>query len=223
MMLIRSLTFDGTEDSDSMLTREWLVTNALGGYASGTIAGVITRRFHGILVSSLPSPLGRTVMLNHLSERVRLADRTTVLGLGGEERQHELTLEGAGHLVEFRLERGLPVWRFVLDDLVLEKRLVMLHMQNTVQVSYRLLEGNGPVRLTLRPAVHFRPHEAKVSDPLPRPFVLRAIEDRYELCSDTQYPPLRMRLHGDGAAFRLEPKGSILNSIRLCEVCLHDR
>src|SRR6476659_1442748 len=52
--------------------REWLVTNGLGGYAAGTVAGVMTRRYHGLLVASLPVPLGRTVMLNHLLERVRL-------------------------------------------------------------------------------------------------------------------------------------------------------
>ena len=203
--LVRKIAI--TPDAEPMLLREWLVTNGLGGYASGTIAGVATRRYHGLLVAALPAPLGRTVMLNHLSERVRLTDRTTMLGLGGEERQHELALEALGHLVEVRLERGLPVWRFQLDSLVVEKRIVMLHMQNTVHVSYRLLEGDGPVRLTLRPSLHFRPHEAKVSDPLPRPFVLHATEDRYEVCcSQKEYPPLRMKLHGDNHAFRIEPK-----------------
>jgi predicted glycogen debranching enzyme len=203
--LVRSVSF--ARDAEPMLLREWIVTNGLGGYASGTVAGVATRRYHGLLVAALPAPLGRTVMLNHLSERVRLPDRTTVLGLGGEERQNELSLEGAGHLVQLRLERGLPVWRYELDGLVLEKRVVMLHMQNTVHISYRLVKGDGPVRLTLRPALHFRPHEAKVSDPLPRPFVLHAIEDRYELCGEhKQYPPLRMKLHGDVNAFRIEPR-----------------
>ena len=55
--------------------REWLVTNGLGGYASGTVAGVMTRRYHGLLIASLPAPLGRMVMLNHLLERVRLPGR----------------------------------------------------------------------------------------------------------------------------------------------------
>ena len=50
-------------------------TNGLGGYASGTVAGVVTRRYHGLLVASLPAPLGRVVMLNHLLERVRLPTR----------------------------------------------------------------------------------------------------------------------------------------------------
>src|SRR5438045_4971500 len=68
--------------------REWLVTNGLGGYAAGTVAGVMTRRYHGLLIASLPAPLGRFVMLNHLLERVRLPDRR-VIWLGGDD-------EGAG-------------------------------------------------------------------------------------------------------------------------------
>ena len=62
-----------------MPRREWLVTNGLGGYASGTVAGVVTRRYHGLLVASLPAPLGRVVMLNHLMERVRIARRRNTL------------------------------------------------------------------------------------------------------------------------------------------------
>ena len=65
----------GVEPSPETLTaREWLVTNGIGGYASGTIAGVATRRYHGLLVAALPNPLGRSMMFNHLSEQVRLPD-----------------------------------------------------------------------------------------------------------------------------------------------------
>src|SRR3954452_2418704 len=90
--------------------REWLVTNGLGGYASGTVAGVMTRRYHGLLVASLPAPLGRTVMFNHLLERVRLPSKG-VIWLGDED---EVAGPNAAdrreHLAEFRLELGLPVW-----------------------------------------------------------------------------------------------------------------
>src|SRR5438128_1476181 len=70
---------------DVLLTREWLVANGLGGYASGTVAGVVSRRYHGLLIAALPAPLGRMLMLNHLSELLRLPDRSIVF-LGGEER-----------------------------------------------------------------------------------------------------------------------------------------
>jgi glycogen debranching enzyme len=67
---VRTVTFAATDirDPGPMLGREWLVTNGLGGFASGTVAGVPTRRYHGMLVSALPTPRGRIVMLNHLSE-----------------------------------------------------------------------------------------------------------------------------------------------------------
>jgi glycogen debranching enzyme len=79
--LLRAPRWDITS-TEPLLTREWLVTNGLGGYASGTVAGAVTRRHHGLLVAALPAPLGRTVMLNHLLEEVRLPDGRHVL-LGG--------------------------------------------------------------------------------------------------------------------------------------------
>ena len=122
---------DPTE-TDPLLTREWLVTNGLGGYASGTIAGVATRRFHGMLISALSAPFGRRMMLNHISELVRLPDGQTTL-LGGQERAGgELLLHGTDCLQEFRMEMGLPVWTYKVNGMIFEKRILLLHMQNTV-------------------------------------------------------------------------------------------
>ena len=64
----------GETGADALVSREWLVTNGLGGYASGTVAGVITRRYHGLLIAALPAPLGRTVMLSHLADEIRWRD-----------------------------------------------------------------------------------------------------------------------------------------------------
>src|SRR5215468_4913583 len=71
-------------EREALLTREWLVTNGLGGYASGTIAGVSTRRYHGLLIAALPAPLGRTMMFNRLIEQIMLPDGNKV-GLCGDE------------------------------------------------------------------------------------------------------------------------------------------
>src|ERR1700684_4278753 len=107
---------------DALLTREWLVTNGLGGYASGTIAGVASRRYHGLLIAALPAPLGRWVMLNHLSELVRLPNGSTAC-LGGEERVGGvLEIPGAAYLVEFRLHMGLPIWQYRIGEFVFEKQ-----------------------------------------------------------------------------------------------------
>src|SRR6187401_2308941 len=139
-MLTRTMpwTTDKSTANDPLVTREWLVTKGLGGYASGTVAGVATRRYHGLLIAAMPAPLGRMMMLNHLSEQIRLADGTIVL-ISGEERVPELQIHGASYLKEFRLENGLPVWRYQLSQgIVLEKRLFMPRYQNTVHITYRM-------------------------------------------------------------------------------------
>jgi len=190
------------DGADALLDREWLVANGLGGYATGTLAGVCTRRYHGLLVAALPG-LGRTVMFSHLSDRVRLPSGRSAR-LGGEESAVGLALHGAEHLQELRLELGLPVWTYDVGGTVVEKRVLLVHGQNTVHVRYRLLAGDGPVRLTLRPGVHFRPHDAPVSGPLQR-YRLEAAEGRYEIAGeDPRFPPLRLLLRGRRSAFTVE-------------------
>src|SRR5574341_2505805 len=136
---IRRIPWPGKQDADAFLRQEWLVTNGLGGYASGTIAGVTTRRFHGLLIAALPAPLGRTMMFNHLSEVLLLPNDRKILLCGEERWRGEAELSCGDHLAEFRLEMGLPVWRLEIGDLVLERRVLMPHGQNTVQVNYKLL------------------------------------------------------------------------------------
>ena len=81
------------------------------------------------------------MMVNHLSEFLRLPDYRTV-PFGGEEKVGgKLHIHGAEHLTEFRLEAGLPVWRYEVEGFELEKRVYFAYRQNTVYVSYRLLEG----------------------------------------------------------------------------------
>src|SRR3954467_15481578 len=81
-----------------ILRREWLITNGLGGYGSGTISGMVSRRYHGMLVAALPAPFGRVVMLNHLRETLRFPDGREVL-IGGEEPATGDEAEPAEHSV----------------------------------------------------------------------------------------------------------------------------
>ncbi|HYE90408.1 MAG TPA: amylo-alpha-1,6-glucosidase [Terriglobales bacterium] len=192
--------------AEHLLTREWLVTNGLGGYASGTVAGVLTRRYHGALVAALSAPLGRMLMLSRLWERVRLPDRTVIVISDEDQVGASLQLHGARYLTEFRLETGLPVWRYEVAGVVIEKRLHLVYRQNTVHVRYRLVGGAGPVRLALRPTLHFRPHDAPVSDALGGPYTVSARDDRYEIAAGDGYPRLALRLHGARPAFTLDGK-----------------
>ena len=124
--------------------REWLVTNGLGGYASGTVAGVVTRRYHGLLVASLPAPLGRMVMLNHLLERVRLPGRGVIwLGdedeVAGPERRRSAPSTSRSSVSSSACRCGSTA----STAFTIEKRVLMPHGQNTVHVTYRVLEGDG--------------------------------------------------------------------------------
>jgi predicted glycogen debranching enzyme len=189
-----------------MLRREWLVTNGLGGYASGTVTGGITRRFHGVLIAALPAPLGRCMLLPLVVERLRLADgRVVWLGPYGE--QGQLTQDvGAEHLTEFRLEAGMPIWRYEAGDCRLEKSLVMPHGQNTVHITWRLLEGpDAGVRLALRPLLGFRPHQAPVDQVPVEGYTLTARDRRIEIHGVPDMPPLRLVLEAaGGGAFTVD-------------------
>ena len=185
------------------MNQEWLVTNGLGGYASGSLAGVITRGFHGYLVAALPTPLGRIMMLNDLIERVNLPDGLSVQ-LSGEERVGApLKTQGADYLEEFRLEDGVPVWVFRFGELLLEKRVIMVHRQNTVHVTYRVKHGERAT-LTLRPSINFRPHEAPVDTPIAGNYAFTVIEDTFEISSQTNIPPLRLMLHGQNKSLTMD-------------------
>jgi predicted glycogen debranching enzyme len=192
-------------DVEGIITREWLVTNGLGGYSSGTLAGLITRRYHGLLVAALPAPHGRMVMLSQLSEQIRLPDGR-IVRFGTEERiGGKIDVQGAHHLVEFRLEMGIPVWRYRAEDFVFERRITMPYLNNTVCITYHLIEGSGSARLKLRPSIHFRSYEDAVNADVGGPYTLNCREDRYELIgANHNLPPLRMQVHGHRVAFTVE-------------------
>ena len=203
MPLIRRLDHSAERhDIERLLGREWLVTNVLGGYASGSIAGVVTRRYHGLLVAALPAPFGRTVMLNHLAEEVTTPDGS-LLSLAGIEHAEGLNpLDAAASLEEFAVADGLPVWRYAFGGLTLERRVLMPHLQNTTHVTYRLT-GDAPIRLILRQAVHFSPHYAPVDAPIAGPYVFSAVENRYELTT-AEAPVLRFAAHGAATPFTVD-------------------
>lgn len=205
---VRILSRRDTDASslEQLLTHEWIVTNGLGGYASGTIPGVITRRYHGLLIAALSAPLGRMLMLSHLSEQLRLPNGNVIRLTGEDFTGGRIELEGARHLTEFRLEMGLPVWRYEFDGFALEKQILMPHKQNTVHVTYRLVSGQGPIRLKLRPSMHFRSHDAPINLPISEPYVLTATEDRFELKGPSQLPRLRMFVYGERRVFTVEGK-----------------
>lgn len=197
--MLRRLSFSADTHAYPDASLEWLVTNGLGGYASGSVGGALTRRYHGLLIAALPVPLGRVVMLHQLRASVHLGNREIQLDV-----DPDAVPAAPGVLTEFRLEDGLPVWCYDIEGRRLERRVILPHLQNTVHIVYRLLDGDEGLRLSLRPLVHFRPHEDPLSDALPDSYSFTAFEDRYEIAADGQFPPLRLLVHGTDSAFTVD-------------------
>ncbi|MBE9019708.1 amylo-alpha-1,6-glucosidase [Chroococcidiopsidales cyanobacterium LEGE 13417] len=136
-------------------TREWLVTNGIGGYASGTVAGLLTRRYHGLLVAALKPPLGRTLMLAKLDETILYGDRFYPLNTN---RWGDGIVSPEGYLCveQFSLEGTVPVWRFAYADALLEKRVWMQQGANTTYIQYASVRATAPLQLGLKAMVNYR-------------------------------------------------------------------
>jgi predicted glycogen debranching enzyme len=139
--------------------REWLVTNGLGGYASGTVGGPRTRCYHGLLVAALDPPLGRTLLASHLDETVRYDGRDYALAA---HRWADGTVDPRGfvHLDRFHLEGTVPTWTYACGDALLEKRVWMAEGATTTYVQYTVPRARGPVTLRAKAFVNHRNHHA---------------------------------------------------------------
>ncbi|MGZ8519623.1 MAG: amylo-alpha-1,6-glucosidase [Candidatus Binatia bacterium] len=191
---------EGSAPPEVLAEREWLITNGLGGYASGTLLGAITRRYHGLLIAALAAPLGRVMMLNQLTEHLELPDRTHIelsSGLGFNESSES---PGFAALAEFRLEDGVPIWRYQIAGIVVEKKIFMVHGHNTTLTSYALLDGDERVRVKLCPHVQFRPHENSVDNAV-EDYTLKATRQGFEISTAAAHPPLRLLVHGRDWSF----------------------
>ncbi len=133
---------------------EWLVTNGAGGFASGTVAGPRTRRYHGLLVAALDPPATRTVMAAEVHEILQVADHEVPLHAS---RWHDDTVSPRGyeHAEAFWLDGAVPAWRFCVGEVALEKRIFMVPGKNATVVQYRLARGR-PARLTVKVLAAYR-------------------------------------------------------------------
>jgi predicted glycogen debranching enzyme len=140
-------------------TREWLVTNGLGGFASGTVGGTATRRYHGLLIAALRPPTGRTLLVSGVEEvasylggNYPLATNRWLSGF--------VSPKGYLHMESFFLEGTKPVWRYALADALLEKRVWMKQGENTTYVQYSLVRASAPVELHAKVLVGYRDYHA---------------------------------------------------------------
>lgn len=140
-------------------SREWLVTNGIGGFASGTVAGLLTRRYHGLLIAALDLPGGRTLLVSKFDETARYGGQTYALGAnrwaGGA-----VDPQGFRFIERFTLEGTVPVWTFALADALLEKRVWMRDGANTTYIRYAVLRAGSPMEISIKALVNYRDYHS---------------------------------------------------------------
>lgn len=146
-------------DFEASTSREWLETNGIGGYASGTISGAHTRRYHGLLVAATRPPLGRMVLLSKFEETLIIDEKRFELSTN----QYPGTVHPHGYrlLTDFRLD-PFPIWTFAVENVVIEKKTFMIYGENTTAVSWTIKKRSPTVQrqitFELRPLLAFRDH-----------------------------------------------------------------
>ena len=151
---------DILQNWDESSRREWLVTNGIGGYASASLAGANTRRYHGLLVPVFSPPVGRAVLLSKVEEEVRVEDQ--LYQLSSNKYPSVVQPQGFRHLTYFST-RPVPTFTYIFHEetVVLEKRVWMAHGENTVYIQYTLVKAPEPVRLGLVPLLAYKDYHTE--------------------------------------------------------------
>lgn len=142
--------------------QEWLVTNGIGGYASGTVSGLLTRRYHGLLIAALNPPVSRTLLLTKLDERVVYDDKNYALYCNRWV-NGVIEPQGYSHIERFRLEGTTPVWTFSIGDAQIEKRIWMQQRENTIYIHYVLTRASESMDVEIKMFVNYRNHHENTS------------------------------------------------------------
>ena len=153
------ISFDAsvTQDFEQASGREWLEANGLGGWASGTVAGAHTRRYHGLLVAATRPPVGRMVLLSKLAETIVVNGERYELDANAYP--GTIHPKGFERLTSFTLD-PFPTFVYEAGGVTLRKTIAAVHGENTTVVTYEVVAAPGPVTLELAPLVAYRDYHA---------------------------------------------------------------
>ncbi|NDJ55042.1 MAG: glycogen debranching protein, partial [Chloroflexi bacterium] len=146
------------QDYEALSTREWIVTNGLGGYGSGTVAGSLTRGYHGYLVAALNPPQERTLMVAKLDERLTVGATTVPLYANAWDFDM-VEQDNLAYLKRFYLDGTTPTWEFEVEGTRLQKQVWMEQGANITYVQYRLLAG-AEASIDLHALTDYRDHHS---------------------------------------------------------------
>lgn len=136
------------------------MTNGLGGFACGTVAGANTRRYHGFLVASLSPPVARTLLVAKIELSVQYLGVETDLS-SNEFAGGAISGQGFVHLESFAVRDGIPTWRYAIADALLETRIFMAPGANTTYLRLELLHATQPLRVKLKPLLAYRDYHSQ--------------------------------------------------------------
>src|SRR5580693_6934849 len=173
-------------DLEAALRREWLETNGLGGFASSTIVGLNTRRYHGLLVAAARPPVGRLVLLSKLEETLFIEGKS--FELSSNCYPGVIHPQGFHYLTQFRLD-PFPVFTYEVEGIEMEKSVFMIHGENSVVIHYELRKNNRPevpknLRLEIRPLIAFRDYHGTTHE---NGIINPAVQESSGLASVTPY------------------------------------
>lgn len=132
---------------------EWLETNGLGGYASSTVIGANTRRYHGLLVAALAPPVNRVVLLSKLDESIMMDGHRYELG----SNKYQGAVYPSGYIFQESFEKDLfPTFRYHVNGITLNKTIATVHEENTTLVLYEVEEAPKDFYMELLPIGAFR-------------------------------------------------------------------
>ena len=147
---------------DAAVTREWLETNGIGGFASSTIIGLNTRRYHGLLTAATRPPVGRLVLLSKLEETLIIDGQR--FGLSANQYPGVVHPQGYQYLKKFRLD-PFPVFIYEIGGVEIKKSVFMIHGENSTVIQYELMgEQTGSLLLEVRPLIAFRDYHSTMHE-----------------------------------------------------------
>src|SRR5580658_2966088 len=195
---------DVCRDVDAALQREWLETNGLGGFASSTIVGLNTRRYHGLWVAATKPPVGRLVLLSKVEETLFIDGKR--FDLSANRYPDLIHPQGFHYLKQFRLE-PFPVFTYEVEGIEIEKSVFMIHGENSTVIHYELKKDHPKsprnVGLEIRPLIAFRDYHGTTHE---NSAINPAVQERSRLASVTPYHGLPS-LHLAHSAIELRKTG----------------
>lgn len=183
-------------DLRSAEKREWLITNGIGGFGMGTVAGTLSRRYHGLLVAALRPPLGRTLLATKLDCVATVGDDAFPL-FSNRWSADVVDPHGYRHLTSFALDGSVPTWTFALADAIVQQQIWMVQGENTTMVRWRVVRGSRPVTLKAKALVNYRDYHGS------------SRADAWLMAVDALPQGLRITAHDGAHPFTLHSSGDI--------------